>query len=52
VLRAEHLFVCDTIEYYAESEHFRPLPEGEMLPLYRWVFTSDGDIQAEEIAHP
>lgn len=50
VFRAEQLFWCDSIEYMAASEHFRHVPEGEIMPVYRWVFTDDGDLWAEEIA--
>lgn len=48
VFRAEHLFHSDEIEYLAASEHFRPVPLGEMMPEYRWHFTDDGDVWAEE----
>ncbi len=48
VFRAEHLFHSDEIEYWAASEHFRPVPLGEMTPEYRWYFTEDGNVWAEE----
>ena len=49
VFRAEHLFYCDEIEYFAVSEHFRPVPPGEMIPEYYWVI-EDGYPHAEEVA--
>jgi hypothetical protein len=34
VVRAEALYTFDGIEYYALSEHFRPLEEGDKIPEY------------------
>lgn len=48
VVHAEHLFDADVIEYTAISEHFRPIAEGEITPEYDWIFTSEGDMWAEE----
>ena len=48
VFRAEHLFHSDTIEYWASSMYFRPVPMGEMVPNYRWIFTASGDLRAVE----
>ena len=49
VVRAEQMFLSDTIEDQAISDHFRVLDEGEIAPTYRWVFTEEGDIWAEEL---
>jgi hypothetical protein len=49
VFRAEHLFDRDQIEYWAASEHFRHVPLGEVAPEYRWFFTDDGGLWAEEV---
>lgn len=50
VVRAEHLFYADKIEYWALSEHFRPLLPGEIVPEYRWIFSDANGISAEEVA--
>lgn len=47
VVRAEYLYEADAIEYTAISEHFAPLPEGFVVPTYRWVFQSDGHLICE-----
>lgn len=49
VVKAEHLFYGDRIEYWALSEHFRHVPLGEICPEYRWHFTSEGDMWCEEV---
>lgn len=49
VFRAEMLYWSDTIEYMAASEHFREIAEGEIMPLYRWCFSDDGSMWAEEV---
>ena len=48
VFRAEHLFASDDIEYWAASEHFRPVALGEVMPEYRWIF-DNGHPRAEEV---
>lgn len=48
VVRAEHLFANDKIEYLAICPHFRAIDEGEIVPTYRWMFTADGDMWPEE----
>jgi len=50
VFRAEQLFHADHIEYWAASEHFRPVAPGEVIPEYRWVFV-DGHPHAEEVTY-
>lgn len=49
VFRAEHLYHSDRIEYWAASDHFRVLPEGEIVPEYGWYFTDDGDFWCQEL---
>lgn len=49
VVRAEHLFVSDSIEYYAISDRFRNVPHGEIVPEYQWFFSADGDVWCEEL---
>lgn len=49
IVRAEHMFINNIIEYSAISEHFRDLPEGEITPEYKWVFDIDGFLTAEEV---
>ena len=49
VFRAEHLFHSDQIEYWAASEHFRPVLHGEVCPEYRWHFSDDGSVWCEEV---
>lgn len=34
VLRAEHLYHCDSFEYIGVSDHFRELQLGEVAPEY------------------
>jgi hypothetical protein len=50
VFRAEHLFHSNQIEYWAASEHFRPVSFGEVVPEYRWIIEADGPLRAEEVA--
>jgi hypothetical protein len=49
VFRAEHLYHSECIEYWAASDHFRALQEGEIVPEYQWYFTDDGDFWCEEL---
>jgi hypothetical protein len=49
VFRAEHLFHSNQIEYFAASEHFRPVVPGEVIPEYRWVFSDTDGLRAEEV---
>lgn len=49
VFRAEHLYHSDRIEYWAASDHFRALPEGEIVPEYGWYFTDEGDFWCQEL---
>jgi hypothetical protein len=49
VFRAEHLFHTNKIEYMAASEHFRPVPLGEVVPEYRWIFSDTDGLRAEEV---
>ena len=48
ILRAEMRYATDGILYEAYSFRFRELAEGEIMPLYDWVFTDEGDMQAVE----
>jgi len=41
ITRAEYLYYSDGIEYYAESELFDFVDQGEIIPEYK--FTIDGD---------
>lgn len=50
VFRAEHLFHSRSVEYWAASEHFRPVPLGAVIPEYHWVFV-DGHPHAEEVTY-
>lgn len=47
VLRAEHLLEADAIEYTAISEHFAPLPIGNVVPLYRWTWDEATGLRCE-----
>ena len=49
IVRAEVLFHRDQIEYYAISEHFRTIEEGEVPPVYEWIFGEDGDVSVSEV---
>ncbi len=49
MFRAEHLYHSECIEYWAASDHFRALQEGEIVPEYQWYFTDDGDFWCEEL---
>ena len=49
VLRAEQMYSSDRIEYWAVSDHFRELPEAEIVPEYAWYFTDEGDFWCQEL---
>ena len=49
VVRAEHLFVSDVIEYTAQSDLFREIAEGEIAPEYQWFINEDGWLWCEEL---
>jgi len=48
IYRADHRYDLDRIEYFAASDYFRELAEGEAAPEYRWIL---GDMmpQVEEV---
>lgn len=47
IIRAQMLYECDAIEYYAISEHFDLLEPGTIPPTYEWHIDSDGYITCE-----
>ena len=49
VFRAEQMYASDRIEYWAASDHFRELPEGEIIPEYHWHFSDDGHFWCQEL---
>ena len=42
VVRAEHMYDSDAIEYTAISDHFAPLEDGKKVPTYTFRFENDG----------
>lgn len=51
IVHAEQMFANDEIQYCAISEHFAPLPNGEIVPQYRWVFSETDGLRAERVEH-
>lgn len=49
VVRCEHIYNSDELEYVAISDHFREVAQGEMTPTYVWNFTSEGEFWCEEL---
>ena len=49
ILRAEHMFIDDSIEYQAYSPLFDILPEGAVTPWYTFNVSDEGDITIEQI---
>lgn len=49
IVRAEHSFVNDIIEYDAYSPLFRALSEGEKAPFYDFEVDDEGPVKAIEI---
>ena len=41
IVRAEHLAICDKLEYYAYCEDFRPVGEAERCPKYTVIITKN-----------
>jgi len=48
VVRAQHLFELDLIEYFAYSEMFREVSEGEVTPDYVWHIDSSLNLSCKE----
>jgi len=44
ILRAEHMFVFDAIDYMGISDNFDIVPVGEEIPWYRATITENGII--------
>jgi hypothetical protein len=44
VIRCEHIFAVNMFEYTALSPLFDVLNEGDVIPVYRMVMTSDGPL--------
>jgi hypothetical protein len=49
ILKAEMLYTIDAIEYWARSDHFREIADGEVVPEYIWTFSDDGDFGCTEV---
>lgn len=49
ILEATNHFHNNTIEYIGVSDSFRELDEGETIPEYRVIYTSDGVVIFEEV---
>jgi len=50
IVRAEMNFMRGAIDYEAISWRFREVPEGEVMPTYRWVYDDDtGELYCEEV---
>ena len=47
IIRAEHLYASDAIEYIAYSPQFATVKEGEIAPTYEWV-CRDGNWTAKQ----
>lgn len=42
IFRAEHMMMCDRVEYHAACWKFRPVPVGDIAPEYSWIFSEEG----------
>lgn len=50
VFRAEHILMCDRVQYEVLCWKFRPIAQGEIAPEYEWVF-SDSGVECVEKPH-
>lgn len=50
VFRAEHMLMCDRVQYEVSCWKFRPVALGEIVPEYEWRFGDDG-VECVELPH-
>mgnify|MGYP003651267814 CR=1 FL=1 len=49
IVRAERMYMRDSIEYHAISHKFDLVQEGEIIPAYYWKYSPENDIEAMKL---